>query len=79
VQRHRDRLAREHAIITPWTSEPLDELNGQQRDLERINTEMGFLMPHAEREEHGKISHEGRYRVWKEYWLLSYFGRSVRY
>jgi len=79
MEAHRDRLARASAISTPWTTDPLNDLNSQQRELEQINTELGFLFPHAEREEHGKISHEGRYRVWKEYWLLSYFGRSVRY
>jgi hypothetical protein len=36
-------------------------------------------LPHAEREDHGKISHEGRYRVWKEVWLLNYFGVAARY
>jgi len=79
VAAHRDRLARGGEILTPWTTDPLNDLNLQQRELEQINTELGFLFPHGEREEHGKISHEGRYRVWKEYWLLSYFGRSVRY
>lgn len=76
---HKERLARANEIVAPWTTDPLDDLNNQQHELERINTELGFLFPRADREEHGKISHEGRYRVWKEYWLLSYFGRSVRY
>jgi hypothetical protein len=76
---HRERLSQANAIATPWTTDPLNDLNHQQRELEQINTELGFLFPHGEREEHGKISHEGRYRVWKEYWLLSYFGCSVRY
>ena len=79
VVTHKERLARANEIVAPWTTDPLDDLNYQQHELERINTELGFLFPRAEREEHGKISHEGRYRVWKEYWLLSYFGRSVRY
>jgi hypothetical protein len=79
VKLHRERLAQGTEQIVPWTSDPLTDLNGQQRELEEINTELGFLFPHADREEHGKISHEGRYRVWKEYWMLSYFGRSVRY
>lgn len=79
VKKHRERLARGNEIVAPWTTEPLNDLNAQQRELERINTELGFLFPQADREEHGKISHEGRYRVWKEYWLLSYFGKSVRY
>ena len=79
VKTHRERLARGGEQIVPWTTDPLTDLNGQQRELEKINTELGFLFPLAEREEHGKISHEGRYRVWKEYWLLSYLGKSVRY
>lgn len=79
VKTHRERLARSEEQIVPWTSDPLSDLNGQQRELEKINTELGFLFPQADREEFGKISHEGRYRVWKEYWMLSYFGKSVRY
>ena len=41
--------------------------------------ELGFLHPHPEREDFGKITHEGRYRVWKEIWMLNYLGRSARY
>lgn len=79
VKRHRARLARGNEMPVPWTTDPLNDLNHQQRELEKINTELGFLFPHADREEYGKISHEGRYRVWKEYWMLSYFGKSTRY
>jgi hypothetical protein len=79
LARHRARLAAAGETAAPWTDEPLADLNAQQRELERINTELGFLFPPAQREEHGKITQAGRYRVWKEYWLLSYFGRSVRY
>ena len=38
-----------------------------------------FLYPHHEREEHGKMTVEARYRVWKESWLLNYLGLSSRY
>ncbi|MFH1499874.1 MAG: hypothetical protein ABII82_18845 [Verrucomicrobiota bacterium] len=79
LKRHRDRLARSGEIVLPWTTEPLADLNEQQQDLERINTELGFLQPRALREEHGKITHEGRYRVWKEIFTLGYLGRSARY
>jgi len=79
VKKHRNRLARGNELVSPWTTDPLNDLNAQQRELEQVNTELGFLFPQADREEHGKISHEGRYRVWKEYWMISYFGRSVRY
>ena len=79
LARHRDRVAAAGAAPVPWTSEPLDDLNAQQSELERINTELGFLLPHTEHEEHGRISHEGRYRLWKEMLSLNYFGRSARY
>ena len=45
----------------------------------RINTELGFLHPAGKREDLGKFTHEGRYRVWKEIWMLNYLGRSARY
>jgi hypothetical protein len=79
VDRHRARLQRAGEEPVPWTEPPLDDLNGQQRELERVNTDMGFLFPSGDREEHGKITQAGRYRLWKEYWLLCYFGRSARY
>jgi hypothetical protein len=79
LARHRARLARAGETPVPWAEEPLADLNAQQRELERVNTELGFLVPAAEREEHGKITLAGRYRVWKECWLLGYLGRSTRY
>lgn len=79
VQRHQNRIARAHELLVPWTNDPLGDLNQQQRELERVNTELGFLFPHSEREDYGKITYEGRYRVWKELWLLNYFGRPARY
>ena len=65
--------------LAPFSVEPLADLNDAQRELDRVNTELGFLNPHAAREDHGKISQEGRYRVWKEIWMLNYLGRSARY
>jgi hypothetical protein len=79
LERHRERLAKAHELSLPWSTDPLMDLNAQQRELEKVNTELGFLLPHAEREDYGKMTYEGRYRVWKEIWLLNYFGRSARY
>ncbi len=77
VARHRRRVAGAEAV--PWESEPLDDLNRQQQSMEQVNTELGFLLPHADREEHGKITPEGRFRVWQEAWLLDYLGLARRY
>ena len=79
LARHRARLAQAGEVAEPWAVDPLNDFNTQQTELEQVNTELGFLFPRAQREENGKITQAGRYRIWKEYWLLSYFGRSVRY
>ena len=79
VARHRNRIARANELLVPWTVEPLGDLNTQQRELEQVNTELGFLFPYGDREDHGQITYEGRFRVWKELWLLNYFGVSARY
>jgi hypothetical protein len=79
VARHKARLARSGEVLVPWQSDPLADLNAQQYELEQVNTELGFLFPRAVREEYGKITYEGRFRVWKEILMLNYFGRSARY
>jgi hypothetical protein len=79
LARHRARLAALGAPPVAFGTEPLDDLNDAQHELERINTELGFLHPPHQREDFGKITQEGRYRVWKEIWMLNYLGRSARY
>jgi len=77
--RHLRRLAGRPELLQPITDEPIAELNQQQLALERTNTENGILFPRSQHEEHGILTWEGRYRVWKEAWLLSYFGLPRRY
>jgi len=79
LRRHRARLAALQAPVVPPAAEPLAEINATQHELDRLNTELGFLNPHHQRDDYGKISQEGRYRVWKEIWMLNYLGRSARY
>ncbi len=79
VARHRRRIEQAGETPVPWDIEPLADLNRQQQVMEQVNTEMGFLLPHAEREAFGKITPEGRFRVWKEAWLLDYLGITTRY
>jgi hypothetical protein len=62
--------------LEEWDEAPLEDLNYQQSVMERVNTDLGFLYPRHLRDEYGKITTEGRYRVWKEIWFLNYFGRS---
>ncbi len=76
---HERRLAAAGGAFEAWSGEPVDDLNRQQSELERLNTELGFLLPRDQREEYGKMTYEGRFRVWREVWMLDYFGRPTRY
>ena len=79
LARHRARLAQAGETAVPFTVEPHADLNATQGELDRINTELGFLHSQADREDLGKITHEGCYRVWKEIWTLNFLGRAARY
>lgn len=79
LARHQARLDAAGERPVAFTTEPIVDLNASQHELDKLNTEMGFLHPHNEREDLGKITHEGRYRVWKEIWMLNYLGRAARY
>lgn len=74
---HEKRLAKTSFAPTPFEDEPLEELNQQQNLLERLNTKCGFLNPLQHWEEDGRLTYDGRYRLWKEMWLIAYLGRSV--
>ncbi len=79
VERHRARLAKAGEETIAWEASPIEDINQQQQQMEMINTELGYLLPHSDREEYGKITPEGRFRIWKEAWLLEYLGRAGRY
>jgi hypothetical protein len=79
VARHSERLTQSAEQPITWEISPIDDINQQQQHMEMINLELGYLLPHAEREEFGKITPEGRFRIWKEAWLLDYLGRAIRY
>jgi len=74
MRRHRDRILPHRDELATWETDVLDDLQEQPRMLDRLNVEMGFFFPVHERDEEGRITREGRYRVWKELWLLKYFG-----
>lgn len=79
IRAHLARIQKDGMTLAPLGGDPLSDLNDQQRDLDRLNTELGFLFPHGMREEYGKMTFEGRYRVWKEVWFLNYLGLPQRY
>lgn len=74
---HDKRLTKAGFEPVPFEDDPLTELNHQQNLLERLNTKRGFLNPLQYWEENGRLTYDGRYRLWKEMWLIAYLGRSV--
>ena len=76
---HEKRLEEREADIVSWDFDPLHDLNKEYRNLDLLNTQLGFLNPVDLRDEHGKITLEGRYRLWKELWSLNYLGKSLKY
>lgn len=78
LKRHQRRLKDYQVAIVPFgESEPIEDVNKQQRELERLNVQEGFLQPYEHQEDYGRITWEGRYRLWKELWLLNYLGMTI--
>lgn len=78
IRLHRRRLR--GIELEPWSEDdPLTDLNQQQSQLEQTNLQFGFLIPPHLQDEYGRLTKEGRYRVWKEIWLLNYLGITVEY
>ena len=49
-------MRRSGATLEPLTTDAVSDLNSEQSQLDRLNTELGFLHPHQDREELGKIT-----------------------
>tara|TARA_B100001248_G_scaffold261923_1_gene254984 strand:+ start:6601 stop:7500 length:900 start_codon:yes stop_codon:yes gene_type:complete len=79
IRLHQSRTQEAAEELVSWGDNPLEDINHQQQKLRQENLERGFLHPLHYREEYGKLTREGRYRVWVELWLLSYLGVSFRY
>ena len=75
---HKKRLSKMMLIPVAIEDNAIEEINKQQSVLERINTDSGFLVPRHLHREQGKISPKGRYRLWKEMWIMAYFGKAIR-
>lgn len=53
---------------------PLDFVREMENDWLNANVEYGTLTPHADVESEGILTSEGKYRLWIESLLLTYFG-----
>lgn len=73
-RKHRNNLKRWKADPEEFPGEAVDFLNAEQDVLDRANIDRGILFPRGQRPEFGKLTGDGKYRVWKQILLLNYFG-----
>ncbi|PWU06239.1 MAG: hypothetical protein C5B43_02115 [Verrucomicrobia bacterium] len=74
LKHHQKTLKNSKETIISWENSPLDEINRQQSFLEYYNIKAGFLHPTNLHDVYGKLTAEGRYRLWKQFLFLRYLG-----
>ncbi|MGA1204661.1 MAG: hypothetical protein ACO3ZW_02480 [Opitutales bacterium] len=79
LHRHEARIDARAEPLIPIVHSPLEQINGDQRVVEQLNRDLGFLHQPAEQEELGRLTPAGRARIWQEIWTLSYLGLPLKY
>lgn len=79
MSRHRARIDAMAESLTPFVTTPLEQINEDQRVVEQLNRDLGFLNTRVDEMEKGRLSTAGKARVWQEVWTLSYLGLPLRY
>ena len=79
LQRHRERIDAKAQKLMPFVLTPLEQTNEDQRVVEQLNRDLGFLYQPQEQEEHGRLTTAGKARIWQEIWSLSYLGLPMKY
>lgn len=74
LKRHQKSLNSSKEDFVSWENSPLDEINHQQSFLEYYNIKEGFLHPSNLHDTYGRLTAEGRYRLWKQFLSLKYLG-----
>lgn len=74
LKRHQKSLNRSKKEFISWENSPLEEINHQQSLLEYYNVKEGFLHPSNLHETYGRLTAEGRYRLWRQFLFLKYLG-----
>ena len=79
MARHRARIDARAEPLTPFVTTPLEQINEDQRLVEQLNRDLGFLNTRVNEIEKGRLTTAGKARVWQEVWTLSYLGIPLRY
>lgn len=78
-QRHLARMDAHGGPFAALETDPARLINDDQRKLERLNEQLGYLSNAETEEDEGRITAAGRFRFWAELWMLRYLGRTYRY
>jgi hypothetical protein len=79
VHRHTERMDAKAQTMIPFVTTPLDQINEDQRIVEQLNRDLGFLHDLGTEEERGRLTPAGKARVWQEIWTLAYLGIPLKY
>lgn len=79
LQRHKERIDAKAELLMPFVTTPLEQINEDQRLVEQLNRDLGFLNPVHEQHESGRLTTAGKSRIWQEIWTLSYLGIPLNY
>ena len=63
----------------PYVTSPLEQINDDQRQVEQLNRDLGFLHKRVEEADKGRLTTAGKARIWQEVWTLSYLGLPLSY
>lgn len=78
-ERHRARIDARARELIPFVLTPLEQINEDQRTVEKLNRDLGFLNSPAEEMDRGRLTTAGKARIWQEVWTLSYLGMPLKY
>jgi hypothetical protein len=79
LNRHRERIDAKAEPLIPFVTSPLEQINEDQRSVEQLNRDLGFLHPVHEQHELGRLTAGGKARIWQEIWTLAYLGLPLKY
>lgn len=79
LERHKARLDAKAEPLMPFVMSPLEQINEDQRIVEELNRDLGFLRTRAEEMDLGRLTPGGKARIWQEIWTLSYLGMPLDY
>lgn len=79
LKRHLERIDATAEELMPFVLSPLEQVNADQREVEQLNRDLGFLHSVADEEEKGRLTTAGKARIWQEIWTLAYLGIPLRY